>query len=122
VIIALAGLQNINNSYYEAARVDGANLWHIIRHVTLPLMSPTLFFLFVINTINSLQVFGEIDVLTRGGPGDATTTLLYSIYDFAFRNTPQRGIASAQSFLLFLLIVLLSIVQFRIANRRVHYQ
>jgi len=122
VIIALAGLQNIDSTYYEAAKVDGANLWYRIRHITLPLMSPTLFFLFIINTINSLQVFGEIDVLTQGGPGNATSTMLYSIYDFAFRGTPQRGIASAQSFLLFLLILLLSIVQFRISSRRVHYQ
>jgi sn-glycerol 3-phosphate transport system permease protein len=122
VIIALAGLQNIDNTYYEAAKVDGANLWHRIRHITLPLLSPTLFFLFVINTINSLQVFGEIDVLTQGGPGNATRTLLYSIYYFAFRGTPQRGIASAQSFILFILILILSFVQFRVAARRVHYQ
>jgi len=122
VIIALAGLQNIDATYYEAAKVDGANLWFRIRHITLPLMSPTLFFLFIINTINSLQTFGEIDVLTMGGPGEATKTLLYSIYFFAFRGTPQRGIASAESFILFLLIVILSIIQFRVANRRVHYR
>lgn len=122
VIIALAGLQNIDNTYYEASKVDGANLWHRVRYITLPLMSPTLFFLFIINTINSLQVFGEIDVLTQGGPGNATETMLYSIYDFAFRGTPQRGIASAQSFILFVLILILSIIQFRVANRRVHYQ
>lgn len=122
VIIALAGLQNIDTTYYEAAKVDGANLWHRIRHITLPLMSPTLFFLFIINTINSLQVFGEIDVLTQGGPGNSTETMLYSIYDFAFRGTPQRGIASAQSFILFILILVLSVIQFRVANRRVHYQ
>lgn len=122
VIIALAGLQNINSTFYEAAKVDGANLWHQIRHITIPLLSPTLFFLFVINTINSLQVFGEIDVLTQGGPGESTRTLLYDIYFLAFRGTPQRGIASAESFVLFVLIVLLSIVQFRVASRRVHYQ
>lgn len=122
VIIALAGLQNIDSTYYEAAKVDGAGMWHRIRHITLPLMSPTLFFLFVINTINSLQTFGEIDVLTQGGPARATSTLLYSIYFFAFRGTPQRGIASAQSFILFAMIIALSIIQFRIARRRVHYQ
>ncbi len=123
VIIALAGLQNINSTYYEAAKVDGANLWQRIRYITIPLLSPTLFFLFIINTITSLQTFGEIDVLTPGGgPGGATSTLLYSIYDFAFRGTPQRGIASAQSFILFILIIILSIVQFRIARERVHYQ
>ncbi|MAU08190.1 MAG: hypothetical protein CL607_00090 [Anaerolineaceae bacterium] len=122
VIIALAGLQSISSTFYEAAKVDGANLWHQIRHITLPLLSPTLFFLFVINTINSLQVFGEIDVLTQGGPGETTRTLLYDIYFLAFRGTPQRGIASAESFVLFILIVILSVVQFRIANSRVHYQ
>jgi len=122
VIIALAGLQNINSTFYEAAKVDGANFWDRVRHVTIPLLSPTLFFLFIINTINSLQVFGEIDTLTQGGPGQATRTLLYDIYFLAFRGTPQRGIASAESFLLFVLIVLLSIIQFRVANRRVHYQ
>jgi sn-glycerol 3-phosphate transport system permease protein len=122
VIIALAGLQNIDSTYYEAAKVDGANLWYRIRHITIPLMSPTLFFLFVINTINSLQVFGEIDVLTQGGPGNSTETMLYSIFDFAFRGTPQRGIASAQSFILLLMILLLSVIQFQVANRRVHYQ
>lgn len=120
VIIALAGLQNIDSTYYEAAKVDGASLWDRIVNITIPLMSPTLFFLFIINTITSLQVFGEIDVLTRGETG--TSTLLYSIYDFAFRGTPQRGIASAQSFILFVLIIVLSIIQFRIANRRVYYQ
>ena len=122
VIIALAGLQNINSTFYEAAKVDGASFWDRVRHVTIPLLSPTLFFLFIINTINSLQVFGEIDTLTQGGPGQATRTLLYDIYFLAFRGTPQRGLASAESFLLFLLIVLLSIVQFRVANNRVHYQ
>lgn len=122
VIIALAGLQNIDTTYYEAAKVDGASMWHRIRHITIPLMSPTLFFLFVINTITSLQTFGEIDVLTQGGPARATSTLLYSIYFFAFRGTPQRGIASAQSFILFAMIIILSIIQFRIARRRVHYQ
>lgn len=120
VIIALAGLQNIDTTYYEAAKVDGANFWHRIRHITIPLMSPTLFFLFIINTINSLQVFGEIDVLTEGNYN--TATMLYSIYEFGFRGTPQRGIASAQSFILLVLIIILSIVQFWFANRRVHYQ
>ena len=122
VIIALAGLQNIDSTYYEAAKVDGANLWHRIRHVTLPLLSPTLFFLFVINVIYSLQVFGEINILTLGGPGGATNTLLYSIYYDAFVGTPFRGYASAQAYLLFLLILVMSFIQFRGFGRRVHYQ
>jgi ABC-type sugar transport system permease subunit len=122
VIIALAGIQNIDGTYYEAAKVDGANLWHRIRHITLPLLSPTLFFLLLINVIYSLQVFGEINILTEGGPGGATNTFLYSIYYDAFVGTPFRGYASAQAYLLFLLILVMSFLQFRGLGRRVHYQ
>jgi len=122
VIIALAGVQNIDGTYYEAAKVDGANVWHRIRHITLPLLSPTIFFLTVINLINSLQIFGQIDVLTQGGPGQATTTLIYNIYYDAFVGTPQRGIASAQAYLLAILILVITLIQFRGGGRRVHYQ
>ncbi|MFQ5398566.1 MAG: carbohydrate ABC transporter permease [Anaerolineae bacterium] len=122
VIIALAGIQNIDSTFYEAAKVDGANLWHRIRHITLPLLSPTLFFLLIINVINSLQVFGEINILTEGGPGGATNTLLYSIYYDAFVGTPFRGYASAQAYLLFLLILIMSFFQFKGFGRKVHYQ
>lgn len=121
-IIALAGIQNIDEVYYEAAKVDGANLWHRIRHIMLPLLSPTLFFLLVINVINSLQIFGEIDILTEGGPGRATSTMLYSIYYDAFVGTPHRGLASAQAYLLFMLILILSLIQFRGLGKKVHYQ
>ncbi len=122
VIIALAGVQNIDGTYYEAAKVDGASMWHRIRHITLPLISPTLFFLFIINFINSLQVFGEINILTEGGPGGATTTMLYGIYYDAFVGTPYRGYASAQAYLLFILILIVSFVQFKWAGKKVHYQ
>jgi ABC-type sugar transport system permease subunit len=122
VIIALAGIQNIDGTFYEAAKVDGANLWHRIRHITIPLLSPTLFFLLIINIINSLQTFGEINILTAGGPGQATTTMLYSIYYDAFVGTPLRGFASAQAYLLFLLILVMSFLQFKGVGKRVHYQ
>jgi len=122
VIIALAGIQNIDSTYYEAAKVDGANVWHRIRHITLPLLSPTLFFLLIINVINSLQVFGEINILTAGGPGGATNTMLYSIYYDAFVGTPFRGYASAQAYLLFLFILIVSFIQFKGVGRKVHYQ
>ncbi len=122
VIIALAGIQNIDGTYYEAAKVDGANTWHRIRHITLPLLSPTLFFLLIINVINTLQVFGEINILTEGGPGGATNTMLYSIYYDAFVGTPFRGYASAQAYLLFIVILIISFIQFRIIGRKVHYQ
>ncbi len=122
VIIALAGIQNIDATYYEAAKVDGANTWQRIRNITLPLLSPTLFFLLIINVINTLQVFGEINILTEGGPGGATNTMLYSIYYDAFVGTPFRGYASAQAYLLFIVILIISFIQFRILGKRVHYQ
>jgi sn-glycerol 3-phosphate transport system permease protein len=122
VIIALAGVQNIDSTYYEAAKVDGANVWDRIRHITLPLLTPTIFFLSVINIINSLQIFGQIEVLTQGGPGQATSTLIYNIYYDAFVGTPQRGIASAQAYLLAILILVITLIQFRGGGRRVHYQ
>lgn len=122
VIIALAGVQNIDGTYYEAAKVDGATMWHRIRHITIPLLSPTLFFLFIINVINSLQVFGEINILTLGGPGGATMTMLYSIYYDAFVGTPYRGYASAQAYLLFILILVISFIQFKWVGKKVHYQ
>jgi sn-glycerol 3-phosphate transport system permease protein len=122
VIIALAGVQNIDESYYEAAKVDGANLFQRIRHITIPLLSPTLFFLLIINVIYSLQTFAEINILTDGGPGQATNTLLYSIYVDAFIGTPLRGYASAQAYLLFIFILFISYIQFRGFGKRVHYQ
>lgn len=122
VIIALAGVQNIDNTFYDAARVDGANAWHRFRHVTIPLLSPTLFFLLIINIIHSFEAFGQIHVLTEGGPGRATTTLVYSIFYDAFVGTPQFGIASAQAYLLALMVVIMSFIQFQVVGRRVHYQ
>jgi sn-glycerol 3-phosphate transport system permease protein len=122
VIIALAGVQNIDNTFYDAAKVDGANALHRLQHITLPLLSPTLFFLLIINIIHTFEAFGQIHVLTEGGPGQATTTLVYSIFYDAFVGTPQRGYASAQAYLLALMVVVMSLVQFRVVGRRVHYQ
>lgn len=122
VIIALAGVQAIEQTYYDAARVDGANSWQRFLHITLPLLSPTLFFLLIMNVIHSFESFAQIHVLTEGGPGQATTTLVYSIYYDAFEGTPQRGIASAQAYLLALMVVLISYFQFRFLNKKVHYQ
>ena len=122
VIIALAGVQNIDNSFYDAAKVDGANSFQRIRHITLPLLSPTLFFLLIINVIYSFQAFGEIHILTQGGPGRATTTMVYAIFQDAFVGTPMRGIASAQAYIFSIMVILMSYFQFVTVNRRVHYQ
>jgi ABC-type sugar transport system permease subunit len=122
VIIALAGVQNIDESFYDAAKVDGAGILQRIRHITLPLLSPTLFFLLVINVIYSFQAFGEINILTQGGPGRATTTMVYSIFETAFVGTPQRGLASAQAYILAVMVITMSFINFATASRRVHYQ
>lgn len=121
VIIALAGLQQIDESYYEAAKVDGAGTWARIRYVTLPLLSPTLLFLMVVNVIISFQAFGEIDILTMGGPGQATENLVYSVFVDGFVGTRFRGLASAQAFLLAVIIISFSFIQFRGFRKRVHY-
>ena len=120
-IVLLAGLQGIPEEIYESAKIDGATGLNIFRHITVPMVSPSLFFLLVVNLIGVFQAFTQIQVLTRGGPVDATTTLVYSIYLDAFVNF-QFGYASAQAFVLFLIILALTIFQFRFVERRVHYQ
>ena len=122
VIIALAGLQQIDETYYEAAKVDGASTWNRIRHITLPLLSPTLMFLVIINVIISFQTFGKIDILTQGGPGQATENLVYSVFVDGFVGTRFRGLASAQAFLLAIMIIGFSVLQFRGFRKRVHYR
>lgn len=122
VIIALAGLQNIDESLYEAAKVDGAGVWQRTKSITLPMLSPTLFFLLIVNIITSLQTFGEINILTDGGPGRATTNLIYSVYVDAFVGTPLRGRASAQAFMLAIIIIIISVANFRGFGKKVHYQ
>jgi sn-glycerol 3-phosphate transport system permease protein len=119
-VVALAGVLNISPTYYEAARVDGASVWQRVWHITLPLLTPTIFFLLLTVTISSLQTFGEIHILTEGGPGQATTNMIYAIYRDAFVGTPYRGFASAQAYLLALLIVAISILNGAL-GKKVHY-
>jgi len=89
--------------------------------VTVPLLSPTLFFVATISLIQALQTFGQIDFLTKGGPVDATNVFVYAIYREAFVNY-QFGFASAQSIVLFFIIALVTFLQFRFVERKVHYQ
>jgi sn-glycerol 3-phosphate transport system permease protein len=119
-IILIAGLQGIPDDLYESARVDGASAWLQFRDITLPMLSPTLLFVSVILTINAFQSFGQIDLLTQGGPSDSTNVIVYSIYQEAFQNR-NAGVASAQAVILFLIVLTLSLVQFRFFERRVHY-
>jgi|SRR5437762_765101 len=121
IIVLLAGLQGIPEEIYEAARLDGARGLRMFSRITVPMVSPSLFFLLVVDTVGVLQVFTQIHLLTRGGPVDATRTLVYSIYLDAFQNF-QFGYASAESVVLFVLVLCLTVIQFRFIERRVHYQ
>lgn len=121
-IIFLAGLQAIPGEYYDAASVDGAGRGARFRHVTLPLLTPSLFFTGILSLIGSFQVFDQVFVLSRPGkPTDATITLVYFIYENGFRNF-KMGYASAASWILFLIVAVLTAVYFRSQRRWVHYQ
>jgi len=120
-IVILAGLQTIPEELYESARVEGASDWSVFWHVTLPLLSPTLFFVSVVGTILAFQSFGQIHILTRGGPLDATTVIVYSIWQDAFQRF-DYGVASVQAVALFLLVLGLTVIQLRFVERRVFYQ
>jgi multiple sugar transport system permease protein len=120
VTIFLAGLANIPRDLYEAARVDGANGWIIFRAITIPLLSPTTYFLLVFTVIGSFKAFNHIYIMTAGGPGDATTTASIFIFKQLFENN-RYGYSAALSFLLFSVILVLTITQNRLAGRRVHY-
>ena len=120
VIIYLAALQGIPQDVLEAAALDGARRWATFRHVVLPLLSPATLFLVVWSTINALQVFDEIYVTTRGGPLQATTVLVYEIYNEAFVIF-HAGYAAAIALVLFLITLVFSVIQLWVGSRRVHY-
>ncbi len=112
MVIFLAGLQGISRTYYEAAEVDGANVLQEFLHITVPLISPTTFFVLVTSVIAAFQVFDLTTVLTQGGPGNATNTLVMYIFQSAFRNF-RMGYASALSLALFLIVLALTLAQNR---------
>ena len=120
MIIFLAGLQSISQSYYEAAEVDGANGWQKLWRITLPLITPSLFFYFIITMINAFQTFEQIYIMTRGGPVNSTTTIVYYIYRNAFRNF-KMGYASSQAIVLFLIIMVLTLISWRSQEKWVVY-
>lgn len=121
MIIFLAGLQNIPEVFYEAAKIDGAGRWPQLRYITLPLMSPVIFFNLVIGIINSFQVFTAVFLITNGGPQNAT--LFYVLYQYrvGFRQL-EMGYAAALSWLLFLIVLMLTLLVFKTVGNRVYYQ
>lgn len=121
ILIYIAGLQSIPNEVREAAIVDGASAWQRFWRITLPLLSPTVFFLLVINTISAFQLFAEPRVLTQGGPGDASRTIVQYIYDQAFGSF-DLGYASTVGITLLLVLIVLTAIQFRVSRRWTFYE
>jgi len=120
MIIYLAALQGIPEHLYEAAEIDGANSWHRFRHVTLPLLKATTFFIFVTSVISSFQIFGSIFVMTQGGPGYATTTIVHQIYLNAFKYL-RMGYGAAEALVLFAIIFVLSMINWFFLRSDVEY-
>ncbi|MBI9103025.1 MAG: sugar ABC transporter permease [Spirochaetales bacterium] len=120
MIILLGGLQDISPVYYEAASIDGANFRAKLTKITLPLLTPTIFFALIISLINSFQVFEQVWVMTGGGPAGSTSVLVEQIYKNA-ASYNRMGYASALSWVLFLFVFIVTRVQFRLQKRWVHY-
>ena len=121
MVILLAGLQGIPDHLYEAAAIDGANWWQRFRAVTLPLLTPSLFFNLIVALIGAFQVFTQAYVMTHGGPQFSTLFYILYLYQNAFEDF-KMGYASALAWILFLLILLITLVQFKVANRWVFYE
>jgi len=121
MVLFLAGLQNIPTEIYEAGALEGAIGWKRLRHLTLPLISPTTFFVLTISVIFSFQVFDLAFIMTDGGPSNATNTVVFYIYQNAFRFY-RMGYASAVAWILFIVIFVVTLVQYRLQSRWVHYE
>jgi multiple sugar transport system permease protein len=120
MLIYLAGLQGIPDYLKEAAAIDGATRWQTFWKITLPLLQPTTFFIFVTSLIGAFQVFDVVYVMTGGGPANATTTLVHQIYNAAFKAL-DMGYAAAMSFILFGIILVVSLFSFRALRAEVSY-
>jgi lactose/L-arabinose transport system permease protein len=118
MIFYLAAMQNIDRSIYEAARIDGVPAWARFWHLTVPMLKPVILFTAVISTIGTLQLFDEPNLLTQGGPSDSTLTLSMYIYNLSFRFMPSFGYAATVSYVIVVLVAILSYVQFVVARDR----
>lgn len=120
-LFLLSGLQAIDLTYYEAAKVDGANKIVTFFKVTLPLVTPSIFFCLIMSLINAFQLFPQIQIMTEGGPNGATQVMVERIYTYGFSYF-KMGYASAYSWLLFIIIFVLTMIQMRLQNGWVHYE
>ncbi|WP_026508034.1 carbohydrate ABC transporter permease [Butyrivibrio sp. MC2013] len=120
-VIFLAGLQDIPRVYYEALQIDGGNAWHKFLNITLPMISPTLFFNLVMGMIGALQVFGQAYIITEGGPNNASLFYVYELWRQAFKYM-DMGVASAMAWLLFFVVLLLTLLVFKTSKKWVYYE
>lgn len=121
MLLFIAGLRSIPVEYYEASSIDGASRWNQFRNITIPLLSPMTLFLVITNFIGSMQVFQSINIMTNGGPLNATKAMVFWIYQMAFSEF-RTGRASALVVIFFLIIIALTVIQLWISKKRVHYE
>ena len=121
MIIFLAGLQGIGDQYYEAARIDGAGALGTFRHVTLPLITPVIFFNLVLGIIGAFQAFTQAYIMTGGGPNNSSLLYALYLYQLAFERL-QMGKASAMAWILFLILLIFTVIQFNSSKKWVHYE
>lgn len=118
MVFYLAALQNIEYSVYEAAKIDGANGWKTFWHITVPLLRPTIIMTFIMSINGTLQLFDESLNLTKGGPANTTITMSHYIYNTCFLNKPNFGYASAMSFVVFIMVAVLSLINLKVGDTR----
>lgn len=120
-LILTSALQSVPENLYEAAKLDHAKPWETFRKITLPMVSPTLFFLVIVEVISSLKVFETIQIMTQGGPQNATNTLVFSLYQYAFQFY-KVGYAAAIGMVLLVLVAVFAVLYFKLLEKRVHYR
>ena len=118
MVFYLAGLQNIEYSVYEAAKIDGANGWKTFWSITVPLLKPTIIMTFIMSINGTLQLFDESVNLTKGGPANSTITMSHYVYNTCFINVPNFGYASAMSFLIFIMVAVLAFINLKVGDTR----
>ncbi|MFG6150173.1 carbohydrate ABC transporter permease [Halobacillus sp. B23F22_1] len=116
MIFYLSALQNIDRSMYEAAKIDGATSFQQFFYITVPMLKPIILFTSIISTIGTLQIFDEIMNITNGGPGNATLSISMYIYNLSFEYSPDFGYAATVSYVIVILVVILSLIQFKVAG------
>lgn len=116
MIFYLSALQNVDNSIYEAAKIDGANAFQQFFKITIPMLKPIILFTSITSTIGTLQLFDEVMNITKGGPGNSTLTISQYIYNLSFKYTPDFGYAATVSYAIVIMIIIFSIIQFKVAG------